>query len=609
MNTERVIPHESTHTGIWNVRAVRHTAVLYAVLTAFIGTGRAQHSTPIVRDIDIRGDASLGSRRILQGLGMHTGKRLPRDFPDPQVESLLQSAYREGYFRFRVDSLRTDWNADSTSVRLTVWVDEGRRFQTESITLKGPDSLLNRILLAGMQTRSGRTFDPAVLREDIESSLDYLENQALPLSRIAVDSVNVFPADAHTGIGLALLLDTGPRVRYGSIRARGNTLTRESVIVRETRLRSGAPYDQADIRRARENLIRLNFFDQVAPPEIRFVDNEAYVTFLVTEGRANTFEGVVGYVPAETEEEKGYFTGRLDLSFRNLFGTGRLLKVYWEKKDRLSQSMILGAEEPWLFGRPVFAGGRFAQEIRDSTYIERNWRLTVRWVPWSTLSLSVEGGQRSILPDSLSSARLGLARTRTWVLSGRIDFDNLNDPVNPRKGVHYHTLVTTGRKQFIGPDFLADQIGWKDVRRTRQIEVDAEFFIPLFRNQVLYTGLHGVEVKSGEPATPVTEQIRIGGATTLRGYVEDVFRGDLAAWFNFEYRYLLGRRSRAFLFLDGGMIQRREQEAGLIRQDKFGYGFGIRLETRLGLMGVDYGLGEGDGLMQGKIHVGVTSSF
>ena len=40
-----------------------------------------------------------------------------------------------------------------------------------------------------------------------------------------------------------------------------------------------------------------------------------------------------------------------------------------------------------------------------------------------------------------------------------------------------------------------------------------------------------------------------------------------------------------------------------------GYGLGIRFDTPLGIMGVDYGLGKGDSFSEGKIHFGITSQF
>jgi hypothetical protein len=78
---------------------------------------------------------------------------------------------------------------------------------------------------------------------------------------------------------------------------------------------------------------------------------------------------------------------------------------------------------------------------------------------------------------------------------------------------------------------------------------------------------------------------------------------------NLEYRYLLGRRSRVFVFGDGGYFARPADPEEKIEDYKVSYGFGFRLETRLGIMGVDYGLGEGSGLLGGLIHVGLINEF
>ena len=46
-----------------------------------------------------------------------------------------------------------------------------------------------------------------------------------------------------------------------------------------------------------------------------------------------------------------------------------------------------------------------------------------------------------------------------------------------------------------------------------------------------------------------------------------------------------------------------------IQDWKVGYGIGLRLETRLGLFGIDYGLGEGDRLSNGKVHIRLINEF
>jgi outer membrane protein assembly factor BamA len=221
----------------------------------------------------------------------------------------------------------------------------------------------------------------------------------------------------------------------------------------------------------------------------------------------------------------------------------------------------------------------------------------------------MKGARNEILPDSLGSIQFLVPESREWNFSLAVNYNTLDDPISPRNGVHYRTQYTTGRKKNLGPDFLIVDEDWKSEVNTRRIEIDAEILLPVLTKQILYFGLHGREVRTGDTYIPVSDQIRFGGTRTIRGYDEDAFRGHLAAWMNNEYRYLIGRRSWAFIFCDIGHYERKEKSRDIFRATKLGYGFGIRLETRIGLLGVDFGLGEGDSLLNAKIHVGLMSWF
>ena len=63
-----------------------------------------------------------------------------------------------------------------------------------------------------------------------------------------------------------------------------------------------------------------------------------------------------------------------------------------------------------------------------------------------------------------------------------------------------------------------------------------------------------------------------------------------------------------FLFNDWGFYQYKER-TGITKDTLYGYGIGIRFETPLGIMGVDYGFGRGDTFSTGKIHFGIINSF
>lgn len=563
----------------------------------------------IIRDVKISGNVRIGDEVILGVMGIGKDRALPSAWPEESMEKLLSWYHRRGYFLARIDSIRTRISPDSQSVELGIWIFEGRQVEVGRVEILGWEGAGRRELARLLETRSGRIFDESVLEQDVEQILVFLENRGHPLSRVVIQSLSFRREEGDPKMDVVLRLEEGPPVRLDSVRIEGNRITREKVILRESRLKAGSLYRHGDVLSVREVLQRLGYFKEVAEPEVLFVEDRAVVTLKVEEGNTNTIDGVLGYNPAAMEGKKGYFTGRLQFTFKNLMGTGRFLEAYWEKKDEYSQAMRFGYEEPWLLGWPIHIGGRFQQEIRDTTYVERDWRFSARYTPWPSLSIRLEGGQKAILPDSMGTVLFNLAQTKSWLMAVGIDYNTFDDLLNPRKGVRYRTTLTMGRKRNVGPDFLLEQEGWKRVLNTRLIQVDAEGAFPTFGQQVLYFGLHGTEVRTGEPFVPLSDQIRFGGAQTLRGYREDAFRGTLVAWVNGEYRYLLGRHSRAFVFVDGGMYQRREKGLGLVKGAKVGFGIGIRIETRMGLIGIDYGLGEGDSLMRGKIHVGLVNRF
>jgi outer membrane protein assembly factor BamA len=588
-----------------------HIYIIKAVLGSLIlinGFAAAQDNI-LLRHIRIHGNDLAAQETVLRVMGIAEGKVMPAGWPDESLKSLVSWYHQRGYWLARIDSISERYSKEENYLDIEMWIQEGGPLQVGNISISNRIEDYKPVLLRLMECRTGRLFDPVILKQDIEVILGFLENNGHPLGTVSISSLSMCQENGHPRIDVTLQIDEGVFVYLDSLSVEGNLVTRKHVALREARLKTGSIYRHKDILTACENIRKLGFFKDVAEPEVVFIRDRAVATIKVKEGNTNTMDGVLGYSPPSGDKEKGYFTGRLQFTFRNLLGTGRFLEAYWEKKDEYSQVMRFGYEEPWLMGWPVHAGGRFQQEIRDTTYIEREWKFFVRFVPWASFSLCLEAGQKEVLPDSVGSVLYDLPRSKSWLLSAGMDYNTLDDLLNPRKGVRYHTLLTLGRKENVGPDFLLGQGSWERRVNTRRIQVDAEAALELFRHQVLYVGLHGMEVKTGDEFVTLSDQIRFGGAQTLRGYREDAFRGSLVAWANCEYRYLPGRRSRVFVFLDSGVFQSRERDTGMKRSVKIGYGMGIRLETRLGMIGIDYGIGEGDSMLRGKIHVRLINQF
>jgi len=443
-----------------------------------------------------------------------------------------------------------------------------------------------------------------------------------PFAHVALASARE-PEDGHFVLEPAL--EPGLLVRVARVRPFGNTVTRAEVLARELRLRPDAPYDERQVQRWRRRLVRTGYFEDVGEPSVVWHDSsagQADLVISVVEGKPNRFEGVVGYQPG-TAGESGQFAGLVNLTLGNLWGTGRLLDVRWNHPLPATTTLDLAYREPWVAGYPVDAEGRLAIEQRVGYALERiELALGGEIIP--DLSASGSLGREIVRSDSI--VLLGGPRYRGITLRGVVDYDTRDEPLNPSRGLRYHLdwLYAFRRNRVNDPDFIryygeSDTTGegaWPSRERTSTVRVDLEHYFPLGRVFVLALGWHGAQVTSDKDSTgfSAADQVRLGGALTLRGYRQEQFLGDRAVWGNHELRYRVGTSSRLFAFLDAGTVRARRfdpqtQEMVTTTAWPVGYGVGLRARTGAGLIGVDFGWGRQDSFGQGKVHVRLETVF
>ena len=188
----------------------------------------------------------------------------------------------------------------------------------------------------------------------------------------------------------------------------------------------------------------------------------------------------------------------------------------------------------------------------------------------------------------------------------------MTDPA-AQSGVKYGIILgftRDSRDYFLNPtrgrlDHVAFEFSRGDFK-LRKLWIDLRGYFPTWRRQVIAVGLHGAAAWGDN--IPPTELFYLGGANTLRGYDEDWFFGPRRVYANIEYRLLVGRTSQFFVFTDLGTVTQVDQPT-VFDPLRVGYGFGMRLESKGGLLRMDYGLAEGRSALEGKIHVNLGTSF
>lgn len=579
------------------------------LLSSQIYSAYVQNKEVVIDKIIFHGNKTFSQEKLVKALSFKPGDKLSESIEDICRDSLITWYNKKGYLFMAVDTVKIDFSSDRKFAELTICLQEGKRSYWGNMVISGVEGSLKKKITRILMMQKGNIFSAMMFEKEIDRVLNIMEDNGYPLAEVNINSLTLDENERKIFINIKLYINKGKLVKIDEIRISGNSMTKDYIIMRESRLKIGENYSHEKVLSLKEALQRTGYFKKVEKPQVIFSKKKAVVKINVEEGTGNTMDGILGYIPAKSDQDKGYFTGRLQFTFKNLFGTGRFLEAFWEKKDEHSQSIRFGYEEPWLLGIPLHAGIWIQQQIRDTTYVERQWNVSVRYQPWNSFFIRLQTGQRAVLPDSMGSRFYNVPESHTWQVRGGIDYNTFDDLLNPQKGIHYNTSFNWGKKRNIISDDYTFGDGVKKKVNTSSVDIEVEVAFPIFHRQVLYLGLHGKEIKTGDKFVNIADQIRFGGARTLRGYEEDQFSGSRVSWLNFEYRSIVGYHSRIFLFMDTGFYQRREESGEKIQKYKIGYGFGIRLETRVGMIGVDYGLASGDSFMEGKLHVGLMSSF
>lgn len=579
-------------------------AAAMLVAAPILHASRASTLPPaVISGVAVEGAAAFTQREILSWLTLRSGETYSRAACDNDLLLVVERYRSEGYLNPLVKA-ETHFSTDSASVDVVISIDERRRTILGGIGVGGNSAIPSAELLGLIDSKAGGPLDQELLETDVAALLTAYEKRGYPAARCVVDTLTLSAGEAVDSVSVLLLIDEGPRVHIQEVRVDGNRDTDADVILRESRIRIGELYDPDRMEEVRQRLLRLNIFSTVSEPELYLRKDAGGVIIRVQEGNTNTFDGIAGYMPGTAAGEKGYFTGLISLSMRNLFGTARKLQFRWQKEDRNSQELSVGYLEPWLFRLPLNLGMEFQQRRQDTSHVRQGGSVRTEWMFSDILAVSLIGSAESVIPSADSTAAR-VPRSSTLSAGIEVLYDSRDDLYSPTGGARYRADYHYGRKSVEQHRGINGTSG-----SVQRFTVDLDSYLSVFSRQVVALSIHGRQVQGA--AIDESEYYRFGGANTLRGFRENQFLGTKVGWVNTEYRVLLARHSFVYAFVDAGYYYRpADPSPGIAASEAFqyGYGVGLRFDSPLGNLGVSFALGKGDSFAQGKVHFGLLNEF
>lgn len=563
-----------------------------------------------LNSIDVRGNNIFPVSDYLKWIGLNQPSNFFPGIEDTIKNRIGKGLRLQGYYNYEITKIFSE-PIDTIRSKIVIEVRENSPTLIKKIYFNhtSVDSIFFEDTFADL---TGRILSNEIIESTSGKVLTHLENSGYPFSKILVESIYFFydSTDQNYYADVYLTIDPGKKSVINKIEISGNSKTRDYVIKRVININTGELYDQKKIDNIPNRLNRLRFFEPVEPPEFYFNSrDEGILKIIIKEKETNNFDGIIGYIPSSTQNEKGFLTGFVNISLRNLFGTGRSAAIKWQQESRSSQELEIRYLEPWLFNLPFNIEAGLYQRKQDSTYVQRNAEGRFDYIATQEVTASLILSTQSTIPTERADKTFTVFNSTSNTIGFNLRIDTRDDFYSPTEGIILSNTYKYTSKSIEGPkEFITPLV--KTKVNFQRLEVDFGYYMEIFNKQILATGVHARELKGDD--VEISDLYLLGGTNTLRGYREKQFAGNRILWSNLEYRYLLTIRSFAFLFLDTGYFLRNADESRnipKISDFKYGYGLGFNIETTLGILGVSFALGKGDSFRDGKIHFGIVNEF
>ena len=522
----------------------------------------------------------------------------------------LEAYYQDhGYLRARVQEPNINIDQKNKEINISISIEEGSRYRVGKITSKPDDTVSADDILKVLQMKSGDVYSLSKVRagilniSDLYSERGYAYADVNPITKINENSRTV---------DVSIEVDRGRKVYVGEINVIGNTRTLDNVIRREFRLREGELFDSVKLKRSKQRINNLQFFEDVKIDTRRGKEPDLIdITTTVTERATGSVTVGAGF----SSTEKLMFNA--GISQNNFMGTGRRV-VFSTNLSSRRTDFNLSLTDPRIFDTELLGGvDAFNRKTNYYSYKAKStgagFRIgkSLSEHDWAGLNYNFSNTKVSDVVTTSSylkeETRVTSRISPTFVRDTRDDF--LNPSTGSRHVVRF-SLAGLGGAKF------------------HKMSYETAHYWPIVGK--LVGMLHG-EISwadgYGDESLPIFERYYMGGPKSLRGYTlknvgpKDVsgnpLGGNQSLLLNAELQYPFTKGFRGFVFYDRGNLYgggsnisttSTTWDLGNMRDS---IGGGIRFLSPFGPIGFAYGikLDQATGEESGEFHFSAGNSF
>ena len=222
-----------------------------------------------IREIRIVGNQAFSDRELLKQLQLTTPgwftrltkrDQYSRQKLSADIETLRSFYLDRGYLEFKVESTQVAISTNRRDIFITMVVSEGQKFTVSDIILSGEVFGRQDELMALVSLKKGQIFNGTKLNESTKAISERMGNYGYAFAE--ANAIPEIDREKST-VAFNILVDPGRRAYVRRINIVGNERTKDEVIRREFRQLEGAFFDGEKVRRSRDRVDRLGYFEEV----------------------------------------------------------------------------------------------------------------------------------------------------------------------------------------------------------------------------------------------------------------------------------------------------------------------------------------------------------
>jgi outer membrane protein insertion porin family len=510
-------------------------------------------------------------------------------------ERLRKFYLSKGHADFRVVSAIAELTPDRESFFLTFAIDEGDVYRFGEVKVENELKTLHTPFAQDLvRTKPGEIYNA----DDVEGTVQDITTEVTGLGLAFVDVVPEIKRDREKRIiDVTYKIAEGPRIYVERIDITGNVRTLDKVVRREFRFVEGDAFNSARIRRSRQRLQSLGFFDKVdIKTEKGSAPDKTVVAIDVRERSTGELSIGVGFSTSDG------VLGDVSIRERNFLGKGQDVKLGYTLSTRRRQADF-AFTEPYFLDKHLGAGLDLMDRERDlqseRSYDEHTKRGRVRFGHAHTEFLS-QSYSYLLQSDTIENVGNNASRfikrvkgsTTTSEFGQRLTYDRRDDKLNP----------TDGYVASLGTEYAG--IGG-EVNYVR-LSLDYSYYYPYTDDTTLVlTAASGYILGLGEDVR-ISNRFFIGG-NSFRGFrsggigprdlqTGDALGGNLYYLISGEGRFPIGLPKELGVqgryFVDTGSLSKVDESGtgiGDTASLRVSTGVGMTWATPLGPLAIDFG--------------------